>query len=47
MKTDSFVSYQLGLDPSNLEMKVSMNLTGSIAKGKGGELLLELPTWVP
>jgi len=45
--SDSFVSYQVELDPSSLEMKVSMKITGSVAKGKDGELLLELPAWVP
>ncbi len=47
MKTDSFVSYQVELDPSSLEIKVSMNITGNVAKGKDGKLLLELPAWVP
>jgi len=39
--SDSFVSYQVELDPSSLEMKVSMKITGSVAKGKDEESDLE------
>lgn len=44
---NSFVSYQVDLDPKSLEMTVNMEITGEVAEGKKGELLLELPTWVP
>ena len=47
METDSFVTYQVKLHPKSLEMSVLMEISGSVAKGKDGALLLELPTWVP
>ncbi|MGJ7032992.1 hypothetical protein [Niabella hirudinis] len=47
MTSESFVSYQVKLRPQSLEMSVEMQITGDVANGKNGELLLELPTWVP
>ena len=48
MTTDNaFVSYYVDLHPTKLEMTVTMKLTGAVAEGKEGRVLLEIPTWVP
>ena len=47
MSTNSFVAYEVVLHPASLEMTVTMTLSGDVAKGKDGEVLLELPAWVP
>ncbi|MBR9920899.1 MAG: PDZ domain-containing protein [Bacteroidetes bacterium] len=47
MGTQSNIEYQVQLNPKSLEMTVKMDITGDLVRKNEGELVLEIPTWVP